>query len=50
VPRLTIKTPQPIPTRAGEFELLSESVGVPLVAFRLKPRINEDGERAAGRH
>lgn len=29
---------------AGEFELLSQPVGVPLVAFRLKPRTDEDGE------
>jgi len=29
---------------AGEFELLSKSVGVPLVAFRLRPRLNEDGK------
>lgn len=29
---------------AGEFELLSKAVGVPLVAFRLKPRLNEHGK------
>lgn len=29
---------------AGEFELLSQPVGVPLVAFRLKPRMDEAGE------
>jgi glutamate/tyrosine decarboxylase-like PLP-dependent enzyme len=29
---------------AGEFELLSQPVGVPLVAFRLKPRTDEDGK------
>lgn len=31
----------------GEFELLSKSVGVPLVAFRLKPRVDENGEARA---
>jgi glutamate/tyrosine decarboxylase-like PLP-dependent enzyme len=40
---------------SGEFELLSKPVGVPLVAFRLKQKTDEDGEQQrlpglAGQH
>jgi hypothetical protein len=30
---------------SGEFELLSKPTGVPLVAFRLKKKTDEDGEQ-----
>jgi hypothetical protein len=33
---------------AGEFEVLSKPVGVPLVAFRLKQKTDEDGEQQHG--